>query len=143
MEGTMADIVFDNKNKVPDDNDLQEAFGAAKKLWYELRAYIKDTYDGVKEEWKFYGKKYGWQMKLPSKKRNIMFLIPRRGYFLAVFVFGEKAVEAIANSSLDQSIITAIKEARKYAESRGLKIEVKSGKDMENIKILSHIKMNN
>ena len=82
-------------------------------------------------------------MKMPSKKRNIMFLIPRRGYFLAVFVFGDKAVEAIVNSSLNQSIITAIKESRKYAEGRGLKIEVKSEKDIENIKILTHIKMNN
>jgi hypothetical protein len=139
----MADIVFDDKNKVPDDTDLQSALGATKKLWDELTAYIKDTYDSVKEEWKFYGKKYGWQMKLPSKKRNIMFLIPRKGYFLAVFVFGEKAVEAIVNSSLHQSIITAIKESRKYVEGRGLKIEVKSEKDIEDIKILTHIKMNN
>jgi hypothetical protein len=143
MEGTMDDIVFDDKSNVPDDNDLQEALEDTKKLWDELTAYIKDTYDSVKEEWKFYGKKYGWQMKLPSKKRNIMFLIPRKGYFLAVFVFGEKAVEAIINSSLDQSIITAIKEARKYAEGRGLKIEVKSEKDIDNIKTLAHIKINN
>ena len=139
----MNDIVFDDKNKVPDDNDLQEALGATKKLWDELTAYIKDTYDGVKEEWKFYGKKYGWQMKLPSKKRNIMFLIPRKGYFLAVFIFGDKAVEAIVNSKLNQNIITAIKGARKYAEGRGLKIEVKSEKDLENIKTLTQIKMNN
>lgn len=143
MGGYMADIIFDDKNKVPNDNDLQEALGDTKKLWDELTAYVNDTYDSVKKEWKFYGKKYGWQMKLPSKKRNIMFLIPRKGYFLAVFVFGEKAVEAIVDSSLNQSIMTAIKESRKYAEGRGLKIEVKSGKDIENIKILTHIKMNN
>jgi hypothetical protein len=98
MEGYMTDIVFDDKSKMPGDADLQEALGNTKKLWDELTAYIKDTYDCVTKEWKFYGKKYGWQMKLPSKKRNIMFLIPRKGYFLAVFVFGDKAVETIVNS---------------------------------------------
>jgi len=138
----MAFSFFNDKSKVPDNSDLQQALENTKKLWDELKAYIKDNYDSIREEWKHYGKKSGWTMKLLSKKRNMMFLWPLKGHFIVVFILGEKAVKAAMDSSLDESIITKIKEAKPYMEGRGIRVEVTSEKDIDNIKKLVEIKMN-
>ena len=56
---------------------------------------------------------------------------------------GEKAVAVVEKSDLPQELITELKNARKYAEGRGLRIDVKSPADVENIKKRVEIKANN
>ena len=63
--------------------------------------------------------------------------------FKISFVFGDKAVAAVEKSDLPKNLITELKNARKYMEGRGLQVEVKQSEDIENIKKLVEIKMNN
>ena len=46
-------------------------------------------------------------------------------------------------SDLPKELITELKNARKYAEGRGLRIDVKNSADIEHIKKLVEIKVNN
>jgi hypothetical protein len=65
------------------------------------------------------------------------------GLFLVGFALGEKAVKAAHDSRLPDSILTVIDEARKYAEGRAVRIEVKSKEHLEIAKKLAAIKMAN
>ena len=70
-------------------------------------------------------------------------MTPRKGHFLVGFVLGEKAVRAARDSDLPDSIFTTIDEARKYAEGRGVRIEIRNKKSLEATKKLAAIKMAN
>ena len=51
---------------------------------------------------------------------------PREGYFMASFALGEKAVKAAHESDLPISVLKVIESAKKYAEGRGVRLEVRS-----------------
>ncbi len=139
----MAVSVFEDKATMPDDKMLAKALGTSNRLWQDIKKNLKADYGELIEEWKFYGQKSGWILKTLRKKRNLFFFIPLKGSFQISFVFGEKAVAVVEKSGLPQELITELKNARKYAEGRGLRIDVKSSADVENIKRLVEIKINN
>jgi hypothetical protein len=139
----MAASVFEDKATMPDDKMLANALGKSNRLWQEIKKHLKAEYGELIEEWKFYGRKSGWVLKTLRKKRNLFFFIPLEGSFQVSFVFGEKAVVAVEKSGLPQELITELKNARKYAEGRGLRIDVKNSADVEHVKKLVEIKVNN
>ena len=140
----MASSIFEDKSKQPKDNEVAEVLGRTKKLWDDLKNYVAGRYEPVTEEWKYYNcKKAGWILTLRQKKRTILYLIPCKGHYIVGFVFGEKAAQAAHESSLPQSIISLIKDAYKYVEGRVFRIEVKKKRDLEYIKQLVAIKIDN
>lgn len=139
----MSASVFDDKATLPDDKMLAGALGKSSWLWLQIKKHLKAEYGELIEEWKFYGQKSGWILKTLRKKRNLFFFIPLKGSFQVSFVFGEKAVAVVEKSDLPQKLITELKNARKYAEGRGLRIDVKNSADLEHIKKLVEIKVNN
>ena len=139
----MAASVFDDKEKKPTNQRLAKVLGKSNSLWKEIKKHLKTDYGELTEEWKFYGQKYGWTLKTLRKKRNLFFFVPLEGSFNVSFVFGDKAVAAAEKSDLPKDLIKTLKNARKYAEGRGLQIEVKESSDVENIRKLVEIKVNN
>jgi hypothetical protein len=139
----MAASIFGDKTITPTDRMLSKALGDSNRLWKHIKKHLKTEYGEMTEEWKFYGQKNGWLLKTLRKKRNLFFFIPLEGSFRLSFVFGDKAVAACQQSNLPEGLIACLKNARKYAEGRGLQIEVKSSDDVENIKTLVQIKVNN
>ena len=91
----MSEVVFNDKNSKPDDEVLSKVIGKSFEYYLEIKDYIKKSYDSITEEWKFYGAKYGWQLKIFYKKRNLLFIIPSASFFNVVLIFGDKAVEKI------------------------------------------------
>lgn len=73
--------------------------------------------------------------------RTILYMTPRRRHFLVGFALGEKAVAAARRSDLPASTLALIAEARKYAEGRALRLEIRTKKDLEVAKRLAAIKM--
>jgi len=139
----MSISYFDDKTKKPTGVDLAKALGSKYQLWETIQKHIQENYCATVAEWKFYSQKYGWSMKLLLKKRNLFFFGPRDGYFIIAFVFGDKTVSALEKSSLPKEIIDEVVNARKYVEGRGLRIEIKKKKDVENILKLIEIKVAN
>lgn len=133
--------VFTDKAKQPGEEELSEALGETKLLWDRLINHAKENYSNLTEEWKHYGKNSGWTMKLLMRKRNLFFLYPGQGQFVVVFVFGDRAVQAVETSSLPQDIIDALKASPKYAEGRGLQVPVKTAQELEWVKALLAIKV--
>lgn len=129
----MAASIFDNKTLQPEARQLANALGKSVKLWEKIQSRLAADYEPLTYEWKFYGPKTGWLMKVLQRKRNLFFLTPLAGSFRLAFVFGEKAVAAISHSDLPEPLKAAIKAAPKYVEGRGLQIEVKSDADVSHV----------
>jgi len=139
----MEPCVFSDKSAKPDNILLVRAIGDTAKFWEAIKKHIKDTYDATNEEWKFCGARSGWTLKVLLKKRNLFFFTPLSGYFRMAFVFGDKAVGAVEKSDLPKDLIETLRNARKYAEGRGIRVEVRSLKDVESVNKLIDIKVQN
>ena len=133
--------MFVDKDDKSDERSLQEALGKSAELWNRIRLHIEDKYGRTDEEWKHYGQSSGWTLKVLLKKRNLFFLMPHKGYFRIAFIFGERAVAAIDKSDLPDSIKKDLAGARKYAEGRGIRLEVKRPQDVRNVIKLVDIKI--
>jgi len=118
-----------DKGLKPGDAQLAAALGDSFHLWTDLKVAVAAEHGPVVEEWKYYGPKSGWTMKLLRGTRNLLFLIPGEGAFTLGFVFGDKAVAAVERSGLPKPLIAELRDARKYAEGRGLRLEVRTPED--------------
>ena len=132
---------FMDKSVRPNDKRLAETLGKSYQYWEEIKNHLKKEYGETTEEWKFYGAKYGWGLKTLLKKRNLFFFAVRGKHFAVSFIFGEKAVSAVKQSDLPKNLMEELLNAKKYAEGRGLRLEVKSRKQVEQIKKLIEIKI--
>ena len=135
---------FENKNIIPDDDMVSVALGCTASIWNELRTHVEDTYPNIAGEWKHYGKAAGWTYKLISKKRNLLFFIPRIDGFRVRIVLGEKAAAcAELDNDLPNEIKETIRAATVYAEGRSIDIDIDSWEQLEIIKRLLKIKYEN
>ena len=136
--------VFDNKEMMPDDGMVSAALGNTAIIWDELRSHVADNYPGVVGEWKHYGKAAGWTYKLLSKKRNLLFFVPKIDCFRLRIVLGEKACAcAEADNELPNEIKEAIRNAAPYTEGRSIDVDIERPGQLEAIKRLLIIKYEN
>jgi hypothetical protein len=139
----MSLSAFDDKSKPPQNDDLAATLGSTFVLWNELKRLIALRFSPLSIEWGFASKKTGWGLRLKREKRTILYMTPCKGYFLVSFALGEKAVKAAHESDLPISIVRIIDSAKKYAEGKGVRLEVRSGEDVRNVEKLAVIKMAN
>ncbi len=135
--------IFLDKSVKPNDEMLSVALGRSYKYWNEITTSLSSLYSPLTEEWKFYGAASGWTLKLLFKKRNLFFFAPCEKYFRIAFVFGDKAVQEVEASALPSSMIKELKNAKRYVEGRGLRLEIRKKADVKNIITLASIKVNN
>jgi len=140
---TMDISVFTDKSKTPTDNEVQVALGKTYAQWKSIRDIVFERYPAAKEEWNYPGAKYGWSYRIKDKKRAILYLLPRDGYFKVAFVFGQKATDQILSSEVSERIKSELKSARVYVEGRGIRIPVNKEADLRDIKTLVEVKLAN
>jgi hypothetical protein len=139
----MPHSIFVERDLKPNPATLAEVLGDSHPLWLQIKENLNHSFGELTEEWKYYGAKSGWLLKMLKKKRNLFFLIPLEDYFVISFVFGDKAVTQIFEADLPDELKSTLRNARKYAEGRGLPVEVRSEKEVEQVKKLVEIKANN
>ncbi len=139
----MALSAFEDKSRTPRSSELKETLGRSSALWDQLKNYLASEYQPLTEKWMFSGAKWGWSLQLKRKKRTILYMTPCKRHFLVGFALGERAVKAAHESDLPGSVLTLIDSAPKYAEGRGVRMEVRIKKDLESAKKLAAIKMAN
>lgn len=134
---------FTDKTKQPTETDLKKALNKNFDAWITLAEFTKESYPRATEEWKFSGEKYGWNFGIRDKKRTLIYLLPRDGFFKAAFVFGPKATGIILKSDISDDIKGELRAAKVYAEGRGIRIEVKNKTILNDLKTLITIKIGN
>jgi hypothetical protein len=139
----MLPNAFINKPEKPANDELTAALGPAKALWDQLIADLATECNAGIQEWKSYSPKYGWTLRLKHKKRTIVYLTPHLGCFGILFILGERAVQAARQSKLPRKVLAIIEEAPRYPEGTGVRLEVKSSRDVAAVKKLAAIKAEN
>ena len=139
----MDTSIFMDKSIKPSDTDLKSALGKNYSFWCLISEYVYSQYSNSVSEWKYPGAKYGWSFRIKDKKRVIVYLLPRKGFFKAAFMFGQKASDEIIKSNVSNEIKEELRNARVYAEGRGIRIDVKSKVAIKDIKLLINIKLLN
>lgn len=135
--------IFTDKAQRPRQEDLIIPLGETYELWQQSLQYILQEYPEGIEEWNFPGKKYGWSFRIKDKKRAIAYFLPREGYFMIAFVFGNKAMEQVLESTVADDIKQRLLQARAYTEGRGIRIEVRHRDVLNDIYSLVKIKLAN
>ncbi|MDP4238280.1 MAG: DUF3788 domain-containing protein [Bacteroidota bacterium] len=139
----MDKSIFMNKQVIPTHNDLAGALADTCDLWQRIVDYVHLKYPAAVDEWNYSGANYGWSFRTKDKKRAIIYLLPRDGYFKAAFVFGQKATDRILESQVSEAIKSELNSARIYAEGRGIRIEITDKTVIKDIKALIDIKIAN
>ena len=131
----MAISVFDDKSVIPTDDMVATALAGSFVIWNELLRYVQENFPDVTCEWKHYGKVSGWVQKVFSKKRNLLFFIPKDGCFRLRFGASEKSVPSIETAVLPDEIKEAVRMATPYAEGRSFDLDIFSSE----INVMSYI----
>jgi len=139
----MDKSIFTDKNTQPILSGLKDKLGETFPLWQQISEYVFSKYPKAIEMWNYSGEKYGWSFRLKDKKRAILYLLPRDGFFKVAFVFGQKATDAILQSTITPAIKSELLSAKVYAEGRGIRIDIIHDTILDDIMKLIDIKIAN
>jgi hypothetical protein len=139
----MTESFFGDKSKPPTVLELEKALGKSNSLLKTIEANLLEQFGAIEREWKFYSKKAGWTFALVYKGHRLLHLIPRSGFFTVVITLGMKAVLASRTIGLPSEILSAIENAREYAEGKSIRIDISSEKDVLPVTQLIAIKVHN
>ena len=139
----MLENAFIGRSKKPTAADVSTALGPSSPLWDNLVESVKKECRIDGQEWKTYSPKVGWSLRLMRKKRNILYLAPSHGCFRVSLILGDKAIKVARSSDLPARAIKIIDKAKRYPEGTAIRIDVKSLKDVDLIKQLAVIKVEN
>lgn len=134
---------FAGKAARPSGSDLQTALGRAKPVWDRLVADLASEYGVAIQEWKSYSPRTGWALRLKKGKRTIVWLAPQAGAFQVLFIFGEKALSAARQSGIPARVLRMLDDAPRYPEGTGLRLRIKTEKDIPVVKKLAAVKLQN
>jgi hypothetical protein len=141
MEYTNA---FLGKTNRPTESEVSAALGPTSKLWNGFIHWMSDEKEVAGQEWKgVCVNKYGWSLRLKQKSRNIIYLGPGAGCFMASFVLNDKALAAAKEAHLPKSIADALDSAPRYPEGNGLRLVVNRASDLVAIRKIVAIKLAN
>jgi hypothetical protein len=137
----MALRAFADKGRRPEAAELAAVLADSAPLWSRLVTHLGESYPPITEEWAFAGAKYGWSLRIKRKDRVVLYLTPQDGSLLAGVVLGEKAVAAALGRGLSARAAALVEAAPRYAEGRGIRVEVAAEDDAAVVEELVAAKM--
>lgn len=139
----MSMNAFTGRTKKPTDAQLTAALGSSRPVWDRLLADLAELHGVTGHEWKSYSSKAGWSFRVTRKGRTIVWLGPEQDAFTVAFIMGERAMRVVRESEWPQRIRAAIENAPKYPEGTGIRLQVKSSRDIGALMKLAAIKLAN
>ena len=137
----MAESIFEDKSEIPSTSELEKALGKSNILLKNIEKHLQNEPGEIEREWKFYSKKAGWTFALVHRGKRLLHLIPRSGFFTVVVTLGMKAAEASEKIGLPPHILSAIGEAKQYAEGKSVRLDIRSENDVKPVKQLLYLKL--
>jgi hypothetical protein len=134
---------FVGKAKKPTAAELAAALGPAKSIWDQLLADLANDFEANIHEWNSYSPKAGWSLRVKRKARTIVWIAPCVRCFRVAFIFGNKAMQSAQQCKWPKRIVKVMDEAPKYPEVTGIRLEIKSSRDIGTLKKLAAIKLAN
>jgi hypothetical protein len=133
----MDENPFIDKNKKPSTRAVYKTMGRYKDFWKKLNDFIVKKYD-IKGEFKLMGK--SWVFWYRKSNKTLFTLHPRNNGLVAQIVLGRKEVEQANNEKFGKNVAEVYKKAKQYHDGKWLFINVKTEKDLKDIRNLLTIK---
>lgn len=134
---------FIGSEKPPTAAELSAALGPAGVVWDELLVELAREFDVTIHEWKCHSPKWGWALRVLRGKHTIVWLSPSTGGFEALFILGERAMRAARAAKLPKAVAETLASAPQYPEGTGVRLKVKSSRNLGALKRLVAIKIAN
>ncbi len=140
----MREALLNDKSIKPNNDIIFSIIGDKELLWKQTFSYLFDNSKDILVNWKYSDCGKYW-VCIAQKKNNTIFRLRlfRMNSFSVVFPFGDKLEPIILQSELPDSIKRDFINAKKYNSTRYITIEVEDSKDIDNVKKLIEIKLNN
>jgi hypothetical protein len=136
----MALSAFPDKAHKPSEAELKTVLRGSYAAWRRLIALVGESIVPTSEEWGYTSSSTGWGLRLRHKGRVLLYMTPGKGFFMASFALGERAVAAAHASDLPAPVLAAIDAAPRYAEGRGVRFEIRTSGQIPPILALVQIK---
>jgi hypothetical protein len=133
-------LVLGDKNVFPSEELLFSIIGDKQIVWQKVMNYVKDNYQGVTEEWRYYNDGRQWLFKMQLKKKTLFWIGILKDTFRITFYFGNKAEPVITGSSLPKKLKDDFLEGKHYGNIRAITVKVTGTDDVENIYKLIDLK---
>ena len=130
---------FLNKEQCPSQKEIEKTLGLTKSLWNEMVKFLIESYSN-NEEFKFYGKNYGWALRFRKGSKSVASLYPNDKSFIGQIILVEKEIKATLRMNLSNTVSEVIKKATSYLEGRWLFITIKTVRDVKEFKQLIELK---
>jgi len=115
----------------------------ARQLGRACAAYAALVERGPKTtlEWKQYRKDAPWVLKVNQGSRTLFYLRPDVGFFHVTVLLGERSTAAALAGRVSEGLHDAIRDARKYAEGRPVRVTVRTKADASRVEELLAVKL--
>lgn len=126
--------------QAPNPSELKDHLGVALSVWNQTVKLVESAYGPLAETWKPSKTEFGRMCLLQHKKKTLLYLTPGRGQVWVAIILGERAFQLAMASSLPDEIKTLLREAKPYAEGRGIRFSVEADRDLASIALLLEAK---
>jgi hypothetical protein len=120
----------------PSPADVKRMLGPAFAAWEA----ILDPARGRTTEWKRYGVKHPWSLRVFEGKRTVLWVRPAEGELHATVIVGKKAVAAGLAGQLSERLKKALRDAPAYPEGRAIRFRLKSATRVRDVERLIDLK---
>lgn len=127
--------------RIPRASEIDAEMGGAFPIWHQLIREVADRYSPIAQEWIASRSSFGAMCRLKHGTRTLLYMTPQPGSVLVAVVLGERSVSLALQSGIPELIKNKIREARAYAEGRGIRLEVSSEADIEAVMNVLDIKL--
>jgi hypothetical protein len=129
---TTSESPFTRKDAAPDKLILKQVLGAVHPSYKEVLLLI----EFCEQEWKFYGARHGWQLKVSKKGKALLYLIPLDKSFRLGFAVRDLEKRVLLKLKLPAKVKEELESAKRYPEGYPLKLLVKKESDMKAVRLI-------
>ena len=131
--------IFVDRLNQPTMEEIMVGIGPGMAVWDNLVEIVCTQYK-VKTDYVYYGKNYGWSLRLRKGGKALVSLYPNQGSFTAQVVLAEGAVQLALGEKMGENTFKAIQAANLYSEGRWLFIKIESEQDAADVRRLLELK---
>jgi hypothetical protein len=128
----MEPIVLTDPDIQPTEELIFSIIGENSTFWEQLIEYVYENHFDITEEWRFYNDGKSWLYRALRKKHTLYWIGIIKDTFRISFWFGDKAAPVIETSTLPDNIKEEFRDAKRYAHSRAISIEIRTEADLKN-----------
>jgi hypothetical protein len=123
------EAVLAEKETLPTERVLKTILGRT----YPAYTRILELTETFAREWKYYGKKYGWTLKIGSKAKALLYLTPQDGSFRVGFAVRDNERMALLAESLPADTKEELLTSKKVMEGFPLRINVTGRAELKTV----------